>query len=43
VKPRTDGSRIDVRSASRIGSHDLGANARRITAFADEIDLLLER
>ncbi|MDX3808367.1 DUF1499 domain-containing protein [Bosea thiooxidans] len=43
VKPRVDGSRIDIRSASRIGSHDLGANAKRVIAFADEIDLLLER
>lgn len=43
VKPRVDGSRIDIRSASRIGSHDLGANAKRISAFADEIDLLLEK
>lgn len=43
VKPRVDGSRIDIRSASRIGSHDLGANAKRVTAFADEINLLLER
>lgn len=43
VKPRVDGSRIDIRSASRIGSHDLGANAKRISAFAAEIDLLMER
>lgn len=43
IKPRVDGSRIDIRSASRIGRHDLGANAKRITAFADEIDRLLDR
>ncbi len=43
VKPRVDGSRIDIRSVSRLGSHDLGANARRIAAFAEEIDLLQER
>lgn len=43
IRPRVDGSRIDIRSASRIGSHDLGANAKRIAAFAAEIDLLLER
>jgi uncharacterized protein (DUF1499 family) len=28
-----DGSRVDVRSVSRIGRSDLGANARRIRAF----------
>ncbi len=41
VRPRVDGARIDIRSASRIGSHDLGANAARIQAFADEVQLLL--
>ena len=42
IRPRVDGSRIDIRSASRLGSHDLGANAARIAAFADEIDLLMD-
>jgi hypothetical protein len=42
IRPRVDGSRIDIRSASRLGSHDLGINAQRIAAFADEIDLLME-
>jgi len=28
-----DGSRVDVRSVSRIGRSDLGANARRIRVF----------
>lgn len=41
VRPRVDGSRIDIRSASRIGQHDLGANAARIQAFSDEVQLLL--
>jgi uncharacterized protein (DUF1499 family) len=41
VRPRVNGSRIDIRSASRIGRHDLGANARRIQAFADEIQIML--
>jgi uncharacterized protein (DUF1499 family) len=36
IRPRADGTRIDIRSASRIGNHDLGANARRIRAFLDE-------
>jgi uncharacterized protein (DUF1499 family) len=32
------GSKIDLRSASRIGRSDLGANASRIRAFLEEID-----
>jgi hypothetical protein len=42
VRPRVDGSRIDIRSASRIGSHDLGVNAARIAAFTEEVDLLVD-
>jgi uncharacterized protein (DUF1499 family) len=33
VAPATNGSRIDVRSVSRVGRSDLGANARRIRMF----------
>ena len=33
VSPAPDGSRVDVRSVSRIGRSDLGANAKRIRAF----------
>ena len=36
VRPRADGTRIDIRSASRFGSHDLGANAARIRRFLEE-------
>ncbi len=36
IRPRADGSRIDIRSASRLGRHDLGGNARRIRAFLEE-------
>ncbi|MBZ6076240.1 DUF1499 domain-containing protein [Microvirga puerhi] len=36
IRPRADGTRIDIRSASRMGKHDLGANAARIRAFLDE-------
>jgi uncharacterized protein (DUF1499 family) len=40
IRPRADGTRIDVRSASRIGTHDLGQNAARIRAFLDELSNL---
>ncbi|NIX76795.1 DUF1499 domain-containing protein [Microvirga terricola] len=36
VRPRADGARVDVRSASRIGARDLGDNAARIRAFLEE-------
>lgn len=42
VRPRADGSRIDIRSASRIGPHDLGVNAARIAAFTEEVELLVD-
>ena len=42
-----ESSRVDVRSSSRYGSHDLGSNASRITAFLEslelDIDAALER
>jgi uncharacterized protein (DUF1499 family) len=38
VRATRDGSRVDVRSASRYGRHDFGANARRLRAFAEEFD-----
>lgn len=31
------GSRVDARSASRIGRHDFGANAKRLTAYLDRL------
>jgi len=37
VRPDGDGSRVDVRSRSRDGKGDLGANAARIRAFGDEL------
>ena len=43
IRPRVGGSRIDVRSVSRQGRHDLGTNARRIQSFGDEVQLLLAR
>jgi uncharacterized protein (DUF1499 family) len=33
VTPAPGGSRVDIRSVSRVGKSDLGANARRIRAF----------
>ena len=38
VRPEDDGARIDVRSASRYGRHDLGTNASRIRGLLEEID-----
>jgi uncharacterized protein (DUF1499 family) len=40
LRPRADGTRIDVRSASRMGTHDLGTNAARIRAFLEEVSNL---
>ncbi len=37
VRPAPGGSEIDVRSNSRVGGGDLGANAKRIRAFRDEL------
>lgn len=37
LKPLPGQTRIDLRSASRYGRHDFGANAARITAFAEEL------
>ncbi len=33
IKPREGGSRIDLRSVSRVGGGDMGANAKRIGRF----------
>jgi len=37
VRPLDQGSRVDVRSRSRVGRHDLGANAARIRRFLREL------
>lgn len=37
LKPLAGQTRIDVRSASRYGRHDFGANAKRIQQFAEEL------
>ena len=39
---REDGTLVDMRSASRWGPHDLGANARLIRDFMADLDLALQ-
>jgi uncharacterized protein (DUF1499 family) len=41
VRATRDGARIDVRSASRYGRHDLGTNAARVRALIEDIDDVL--
>jgi len=42
IKAMPDQTRIDIRSASRYGRHDFGANARRIRRFATELQTQLD-
>jgi uncharacterized protein (DUF1499 family) len=37
VRPEGTGSRIDVRSVSRVGGSDVGTNAKRVRAFLDRV------
>jgi uncharacterized protein (DUF1499 family) len=37
VRPDRTGSRVDVRSVSRVGRSDLGTNARRIRGFLEAL------
>jgi hypothetical protein len=41
IRPTSDGTRIDVRSASRYGRNDLGSNAARISDLISDIDDIL--
>lgn len=41
ILPDPVGARFDIRSASRFGEHDLGANARRIRHFFTDLDAVL--
>jgi uncharacterized protein (DUF1499 family) len=41
VRAVPDGTRIDYRSASRYGHHDLGGNAARVRALIDDVDDVL--
>jgi uncharacterized protein (DUF1499 family) len=38
VRPNGEGARVDIRSASRYGRHDLGTNATRIRSLSEDID-----
>ena len=38
IGPSGSGAKLDVRSASRVGQSDLGANAKRIRAFLGELN-----
>jgi uncharacterized protein (DUF1499 family) len=38
VRAAEDGARIDMRSASRYGVHDFGANASRLRSLSNDID-----
>ena len=42
IRASRQGSQLDIRSASRMGSSDLGANAKRIRAFLHEINNTLK-
>ncbi len=35
ITPEPGGSRLDIRSVSRVGKSDLGANAARIRAYVE--------
>jgi hypothetical protein len=42
LKRTPEGAKVDMRSASRIGEHDLGQNKRRIEAFLVALDAILQ-
>ena len=41
VMPEGEGSRLDVRSISRVGLSDLGANSKRVSDLLNEIQTRL--
>jgi uncharacterized protein (DUF1499 family) len=43
VTPTETGSRVDMRSKSRVGESDLGANARRIAAYLDQLAVQMRK
>jgi uncharacterized protein (DUF1499 family) len=42
LRDTAEGTRVDMRSASRLGEHDLGQNMRRIRAFLADLDSALQ-
>jgi uncharacterized protein (DUF1499 family) len=42
IRAQREGTRIDVRSASRYGSHDLGSNAKRIVSLLEDIETAVD-
>lgn len=42
LRETPDGTQVDMRSASRVGAHDLGENARRIKRFFLDLDARLQ-
>ena len=38
IRSHESGTCLDIRSASRVGSSDFGANARRIRTFLSELN-----
>ena len=41
ITPLGQGTRVDMRSASRFGDHDLGSNASRIRSMLEDIDVVV--
>ena len=41
ILPDPVGARLDIRSASRFGRHDFGANANRVRGFFEDLDAVL--
>jgi len=42
IRPNSQGSRIDFRSASRYGRHDLGTNAARVRGLIEDVDDMID-
>jgi len=42
IRPQANQTQIDVRSVSRVGRHDFGANARRVERFIDAVQQSVE-
>jgi uncharacterized protein (DUF1499 family) len=42
IRPDQDGTRVDIRSASRYGWHDLGTNAARVASLLEEIETAID-